>query len=220
MISLRHPYPSVRYGASVSYGGNQMRSDDPVIRKCGCGPVAALDALRYLEHEGDSGTPASLETYNAELKRLTRRFFPLIPPFGINGLFFVAGMNGLFRERVLPYRAVWMLSGQRLWERVEEMLRRDLPVILSVAPNFPEFWKNKRLPLYIRTEDGAFRKAAETKGHYVTATGIDDDWVQISSWGRRYYINRREYMHYTRENSSFVFGNLLYLKEIKTGLSK
>ena len=121
-------------------------------------------------------------------------------------------MNCLLRERKIPYRAVWMLSGQKLWDRVEEMLRRDLPVILSVGPNFPAFWANDRLPFYVRTVDGVFRKAAATKGHYVTVTGLDGNWVQISSWGRRLYINRTEYMLYTRKHSNFVFSNILYLR--------
>ena len=95
---------------------------------------------------------------------------------------------------------------------MEDMLSRDLPVILSVGPNFPAFWHNNRLPFYTRNADGAYRKAASTKGHFVTATGIDADWVRISSWGREYYINRAEYEQYTRENSYSVFNNLLYLR--------
>ena len=189
-----------------------MQSNNPVIRKCGCGPVAAMDTLWYLEHRGQTDRQIPLEKYNTELLAMTRRYFPLIPPFGINGAFFVAGMNWLLREREISYRAVWMLSGQKLWERVEEMLHRDLPVILSIGPNFPAFWANDRLPFYVQTSDGVFRKAAATKGHYVTVTGIDDNWVQISSWGRKFYINRTEYMHYTREHSNFVFSNILYLR--------
>ena len=189
-----------------------MQSNDPVIRKCGCGPVAAMDTLWYLEHRGQTDRQMPLDKYNIELHALTRRYFPLIPPFGINGAFFVVGMNRLLRERRIPYRAVWMLSGQKLWDRVEEMLRRDLPVILSVGPNFPAFWANDRLPFYARTVDGVFRKVAATKGHYVTVSGLDGNWVQISSWGRRLYINRTEYMLYTRKHSNFVFSNILYLR--------
>ena len=189
-----------------------MKSDNPTIRKCGCGPVAALDTVWYLEKRFESSPFLSLQAYNAELLQLTRRYFPLLPPFGINGALFVIGMNRLLRDRGLPYRAVWMLSGKKLWGRVEEMLSRDLPVILSVAPNFPAFWENNRLPFYVQTRAGSFQRTTATKGHYVTVTGIDDKWVRISSWGREYYINRMEYMAYTREYSNFVFGNAMYLK--------
>lgn len=66
-----------------------MQSNDPIIRKCGCGPVAAMDTLWYLEHRGQTDSQMSLDKYNIELHALTRRYFPLIPPFGINGAFFV-----------------------------------------------------------------------------------------------------------------------------------
>ncbi len=211
MVVLNKPYPCVSDGIRLSYGGNQMRSDSPTIRKCGCGPVAALDTMLYLERRSQDG-PIPLPEYNTALTELCHRFFPLFPPFGINGLALTLGMNRLLHERALPYRAVWMMSGSKLWERVEKMLAFDLPVILSVGPNFPAFWRNDRLPFYTRSAEGSFRRATATKGHYVTATGIDEQWIRISSWGREYYINREEYERYTKENSSYAFSNLIYLR--------
>ena len=213
MLSLKHPYLSVDDGRNRSYGGNQMRSDRAVIRKCGCGPIAALDTVWYLEHRGQTGA-VSLTDYNTMLNTLCRRYFLLVPPFGINSFVLTADLNLLLHARRLPYRAVWMMSGTKLWQRVEDMLARDLPVILSVGPNFPAVWQNNRLPFYTRSSDGSLHKAAATKGHFVTATGLDEEWVRISSWGREYYINRSEYERYTRENSHFAFSNLVYLREI------
>ncbi len=214
MLGLKYPYLRVSDGVRLSYGGSQMRCESAVIRKCGCGPVAALDTVWYLEHRGQT-EPVSLPVYNASLSALCRRYFPLIPPFGINGIAFTVGMNRLLLERRLPYRALWMVSGKKLWSRMEDMLGRDLPVILSVGPNFPVFWHNNSLPFYIRDDDGSFRKAAAAKGHFVTATGIDPDWVRISSWGREYYINRTEYERYAKENSLYAFSNLLFLQKIR-----
>lgn len=214
MLGLRYPYLRVSDGGHLSYGGSQMRAEKAVIRKCGCGPVAALDTVWYLEHRGQA-EPVSLADYNARLSVLCSRYFPLIPPFGINGLIFTVGLNRLLRDRGLPYRAFWMLSGTKLWPRVEDMLGRDLPVILSVGPNFPAFWQNNRLPFYRLAPDGSYRRAAAAKAHFVTATGIDRDWVRISSWGREYYINRLEYERYTRENSIYAFSNLVYLRKIR-----
>ena len=210
MLMLKRPYLCIENAGRKSYGGNQMLSDCAIIRKCGCGPVAALDAVWYLEHPS-SAAPLSRSEYNAMLADVTRRYFPLIPPFGINGLAFVLGLNRLLRARSLPYRALWMLSGEKLWGRVEEMLARDVPVILSVGPNFPMFWQNNRLPFYCKSADGSYRRATATKGHYVTATGIDGQWLQISSWGTLYYINRSEYEQYTHAHSSYAFSNLVYL---------
>lgn len=211
MLSLNSPYLQVNHQGRLSYGGNQMWSEHPVIRKCGCGPVAALDTVWYLENRGSS-EPVPLSMYNVELRSLCRRYFPLVPPFGINGLVFVVGLNRLLRDRKLPYTAFWMLSGSKLWDRVEAMLWDDLPVILSVGPNFPAFWQNNRLPFYVRSANGSFHRAAATKGHFVTVTGMDENWVRISSWGRELYFNRSEYEEYTRQNSSYAFSNLVYLK--------
>ena len=214
MLTLNHPYIQIANGRHLSYGGSQMSSEHAVIRKCGCGPVAALDTVWYLEHRGDT-EPLPLLTYNTELNVLCRRYFPLVPPFGINGLIFVLGLNRLLHDRKIPYRARWMVSGSRLWARVEDMLRRDLPVILSVGPNFPAFWQNNRLPFYVCDSSGSFTRATATKGHFVTVTGLDETWVQISSWGRKYFINRMEYERYTKANSCYAFSNLVYLKHIK-----
>ncbi len=214
MLTLSRPYLCVDDAGQKSYGGNQMLSDNATIRKCGCGPVAALDMVLYLEQQsGDA--PLSRSVYNAMLTDVTKRYFPLIPSIGINGFLFVLGLNRLLRARRLPYRALWMLSGEKLWRRVEEMLAQDLPVILSIGPNFPMFWQNNRLPFYLKTLSGEYRPATATKGHYVTATGIDEHWLQISSWGRLYYINRCEYESYTRAHSNYAFSNLVYLSRLK-----
>ena len=210
MPSLNHPYIRVETPNGLTYGGSQMLSPSGSIRRCGCGPVAALDTVWYLTNR-ESSSPLPLVRYNDELSRLCRQYFPLIPPFCINGVVFVLGLNRLLRDMGLPYRATWMLSGAKLWPRVDDMLKRDLPVILSVGPNFPMVWQNNRLPFYRKTQDGQYRRASATNGHFVTATGIDDTWLRISSWGREYYIKREEYDTYTQTYSTYAFSNLVYL---------
>lgn len=212
MIGLKKQYPQIKKGASLFYGGSQMLSERETIRKCACGPVAALDLTLYLEPQSPQ-FPIPLAEYNQELERICRRYFPLLPPFGINGIALVWGLNRLLREKHLPYRAVWAASGARLWERVEDMLERDLPVILAVGPNFPVFWMKHHLDFYVRTPDGRFVRSTATKGHYVTATGIDESWVRISSWGREYYINRAEYDRYVKKYSNYLFSNIVLLRE-------
>ena len=212
MIGLSRPYLQISDGKSLSYGGSQMRSDNNMIRKCGCGPVAALDLCAYLE--GRDRTPIPLEEYNRELERLCRRFFLLIPNIGINCIGLIAGLNLMFWEKHLPYRAFWAASGGRLWERAEEMLRRNIPVILSIGPNFPRFWGKDRLNFYVRLQDGRFLPAVSTKAHYVTVTGLDENWLRISSWGRQYYINRREYEAYIRKHSNYLVSNLVVVRPI------
>ena len=215
MLTLKKTYLQVENGGHLSYGGCQMRSDQAAIRKCGCGPVAALDLLHYLtDAEGCAPLPSA--QYNEELRFLCRRYFPLIPNSGINGLMLCIGVNRLFRDRGLPYRTVWAASGEKLWERIREMLEHDLPVILSVGPNFPAVWEKEKLRFYIRHPNGCFRPAVSTRSHYISVTGMDDDWLRISSWGREYYISRREYEEYVRRHSAYLFSNILYIQHIKS----
>lgn len=211
MLSLRRSYPGVLKSNTVSYGGSQMWSEKKIIRECGCGPVAALDLLHYLT-DTDTSTPLSLDRYNEELSYLCRRYLPLIPKSGLNGLTLAFGVNRLFHERGLPYRAIWAISGSRLWDRIWEMLMHDLPVILSIGPNFPVLWQKERLCFYTRRRDGGYVPSAAAKSHYVTVTGMDPDWLRISSWGREYYISRKEYEEFVKRHSSYLFSNLLYIK--------
>ncbi len=219
MIQLRYPYPSVSRGMQGSYGGNQMWASGTTMQQCGCGVVAALDLLLYLKrYHGTevldlAGGPISLQQYNAQLEQLRRKYFPLIPHFGINGLLLVAGLNRLLRHNGLPYRAKWVSSGKKLWARAEEMLQQDIPVILSVGPNFPAVWQKHRLGFYVREKDGAFRKTTSASAHYVTITGLDSRWVRIASWGRQYYIDRQEYEQFVGRHSNYLFSNIVYLEK-------
>lgn len=213
MIGLKHPYVRVLRNGSLSYGGSQMWSEDPTIRICGCGPVAALDTVLYLS--GQNEHPISFDDYNRELSRLCRRYFPLIRPFGINGLFLAAGMNRLLRAYGLPYRSFWAVSGVRLWDRMEELLRQDIPVIFSVGPNFPALWEKHRLPFYAKTPDGRYSPTSSARSHYICATAMDEDWLRISSWGHCYYIRRGEFDDYVRRHSTSLVSNILMLRKVR-----
>ena len=139
---------------------------------------------------------------------------PLIRPLGVNGLVLAMGMNRLLRRYKLPYRAFWAVSGRKFWDRVEELLRQDLPVIFSVGPNFPALWRKERLTFYSRRPDGSFFPANSARAHSITATGCDETWLRISSWGREYYIRRSEYDEYVRKNSTSLVSNVLMLRRI------
>ena len=49
--ALRHPWPSVREGEVLSYGGCQGWLEGETARKSGCGLVAATDLLLYLDYQ-------------------------------------------------------------------------------------------------------------------------------------------------------------------------
>lgn len=222
MTSLKDPYISVAAEGGESYGGRQQSSGDAVISRCGCGVIAAADTLLYMcrRHEGchipelaelSGETPLDRDRYYDFVKALNRRYFPLLPPFGMNGLTLMCGMDRFFSRHSMPYAARWGISREKLWDRLAEMLSSDIPAILSVGPNFPLFWRGTQLSLYRPGGDGRYYKAAAAKGHYVVATGLDKDRICISSWGQRYYLDRLEYQRYADESSTSVLSNLLYI---------
>lgn len=151
--------------------------------------------------------------YCREMEKLQRRYFPLIYPKGINGLLLTLGLNRLFHDRRLPYDALWAVSGKKLFDRMADMLRNDIPVIFSVGPNFPLLWQKNRLVFYRRSPDGRYLPDANVMGHYVTALEMTDEWIKIASWGRCYYIRISEYKDYVNHYSNYVISNLALIRK-------
>lgn len=215
-VELKRPYAAVRIPGGYSAGGSQMWFENKVIRKCGCGAVAAFDLFRYVTGKTDPHIiPRELSKadYCRQLARIQHRYFPLLYPSGINGLMLVGGLNRLFRENRIPLHAKWAASKNKLFERIEQMLAEDYPVILAVGPNFPLFWQKHGVNLYRRDRNGVLRPAASICGHYVTVLGMDDEWMKICSWGQFYEINLREYMDYVRKHSNHLFSNIVLIEK-------
>ncbi len=225
MLSLQNPYISIESDRGPSYGGSQLFSENHMLSRCGCGVIAAADALLYLAryhnpHQvsflGDlperMPAPLPCSAYNELIMRLRQRFFPLIPYLGINGVMLMTGMQSFFREYDYPYSARWCISRSRMWSRIERMLREDIPVIMSVGPNFPVLWGRHRACFYLQKIDGSLVPAAHVKAHYFTVTGMNDQWVRVSSWGRMLYLNRDEFETYVRENSAGFISNILSIE--------
>ena len=214
---LKNEYISVRKDGAVSYGGNQVWSENAVIRKCGCGVIGSLDLLLYLARYHSGGLPAAdwpipLESYDRMCSALSRRYLPLLPPFGTNGLALALGLNRVFERFDMPFSAAWQFSGSKIMDRVEEMLDADIPVILSVGANFPFVWQGNRVTLYSRDPGGKMHGFAYTKAHYVTVTGSEDRFFRISSWGKLFYIDKGEYFSYIKQHSSSVISNILKIE--------
>ena len=209
MPELKRTYPCVQYAGGSSCGGNQNWFADENFRRCGCGVIACADTLLYLR-----GREAlSREEYIDYVNSL-RKYFPLIPRRGIDGVRLAIGMNVCLRRAGLPLRAGWSASGRRFWDRLAAMLEDDIPAILSVGPGFPRVWSAEGLPLYRREEDGGYAGAGGARAHFLTATGLDGAWIRVSSWGRELYIERAAYERYMRVNSTALLTNLLQLRRL------
>ena len=223
MLSIQHPYLSVAVHGGASYGGGQQFSENAMIRRCGCGIVAATDLLLYLSrwHMTErvslfdsllTDAPVPFPAYTGLLSKMNRRYLPMIPYAGINGLMLAVGMQRFFRRYALPYSCRWCFSGKELWRRIETMLQNDIPVIMSVGPNLTFFWQNETTRFYALHPSGELQPSSGAHSHYFTVTGMDEDWLRISSWGRRYYVNRKEFEHYARRKSIPLVCNILYIE--------
>lgn len=222
-LELKNAINAVKRGTFVTYGGNQMLSDNAAIRKYGCGIVAAADLFIYLHRyfseiklpifaEIPKEGEVPIEVYNALLKKLNRSYFPIIPGFGVNNLVLVGGINLFFKHCAYPFKAAWTLTGAKRKERIEDMLSGNIPVIFTVGKDFPFLWHKHRLNLYSAFPDGSKRKTGSVKSHYMTITAIDDEWLTVSSWGRKYYVNLSEYEDFSRRYSNNVLCNIVYIK--------
>ena len=225
MTELLHEFPTLRHAGRLLYGGDQTLSADRSMRACGCGVVACQDLLIYLcrfhgchaDRMSALARPGLIDhdDYDRCSLELKRRYLPLIPRHGINGVTLALGLNRIFRRNGMPYRAHWGVGSGKLWTTIEAMLRDDLPVILSIGPNFPLFWQHNTLTFYGKKADGRLVPLSRARAHYVSVTGIDAVWLRISSWGREYYISRREYEEYVKAHSMLLVSNILVVERTK-----
>ena len=221
---LQNFYPGVTTNTDRSCGGNQKWLDSPTLQRYGCGAVAALDFVRYLHlyHKGCrtdlfSGIPdkpiLSRPLYDLCVQRMRNNYVPVLPYIATNGVALTTGLNSYFRHYHLPLRAVWATNLACLWSDIGDMLDQDLPVILSIGKPVKHLLKNEKLKLYQRAEDGQYVPTREVSSHFVTVLGQDDTWLQVSSWGKVYYINHFELMQYIYAESAAFLCNIVCISK-------
>ena len=222
---LRHTYLAVKTQADKSFGGNQNWATGYMMRKYGCGVVAMGDVLMYLGiHRLPCNTDLlygmlredgclSYPRYERYLRKMNKRYLGIIPGFGVPNFQLARAMNRYFRHYRIDLRARWCLSSGKMLERIQDSLSKDYPVILAIGQNIP-FWRKKKLTLY-RQENGVYLPATETKAHYVVVTGMENGYLQISSWGKEYFISWKEYQEYGKKYSSFWASNICLIQEKK-----
>ena len=208
--ALQNPYISVSYGEGLfSFGGNQRRAQRKITRSCGCGVIACTDLALYLNNHP---MPIDAKEYNTLAESMRRKYLPLMPRLGTSGWMLALGMNLYFKRNGLKMRASWGVRKSRLRRCVAEMLSRELPVVLSIGQNFPLVWRKTRLNLYKSTDKGLVA-VSSVKAHFVTVTGMDDEWFRVSSWGQEYFIRCSEYTDYVDKHSSWLISNILYIRK-------
>lgn len=219
-VSLKKEYISV----DGSFGGNQrwLRKDADkanTLSDYGCGLISANDVLLHISDKANS---TSKEKYIAAIREMNRRYFHVLPFLGVSGIMLSFYMRiYLFMHRKhfdKRYKVRWGVLPKRQFACIKEMLENDIPVVLSIGPGLIRERK-KELPLYSLNEpDGKphFTQVNSVKDHYINVTGIieteNSTMLEISSWGKRYYIDYNEYRDFVRKHDNYLFSNILYIK--------
>ena len=223
--SLQHVYPAISDCGRLTFGGSQKLLHSTVLQRCGCGVVAALDLVRYLHlyrpgfrtdfFTGIADTAAlPLPVYDLCAQRMCRTYVPVIYPVGATGFGLAAGLNRSFRRYDLPLHAHWGVAQTQLWQEIERQLADDLPVILSIGSRFPKIWESRGAALHRKKADATMEEAASVKSHYVTVVGCDEDWLCITSWGRKYYLEKKEFRRYCDKVSLSLLCNIVCIRPV------
>ncbi len=212
-IRLKRDLIQVIDDAQISYGGNQNFWKDNTMRGYGCGVIAVANLLVYknlVPNLETTGKSISKTDYMNICELLKKRYLPIIPYFGINGIELSIGVNAYFVTHGIDLAASWYVPSKRLFTEIAKMLEDDLPVIISAGPDFPRVWKRDRLNLY----DANSEKASSCRAHYMTVTAMDDKTLTVSSWGRKYYIDKSEFSEYVKSSSNAYLSSILKIRKI------
>ncbi|MCR5213587.1 MAG: hypothetical protein K6E10_04165 [Eubacterium sp.] len=212
------------------------------LKGWGCGLIAASDVLNYvtsgdllratLEKEAAKNTAKEEKNVNSFGKddylkfvmSMEKKFFHILPKLGVSGIMLSLGANIYFllnwkkirNATGHSYLAHWFVRPSKLLDSIRQMLTNEIPVIIAIGPGF---FRKDKVVFYDRKEIGGaihFKPLTKTKDHYVTVTGMleTDDRIllEISSWGKKYYMDYGEYVSYVKKCDNFYFSNILYIK--------
>lgn len=213
------------------YAGGQTGSKEKRKESSGCGIIAFSDLLLYLANRDNRFVTEWNKSYvNRILEQEDyQKYYDSMYEFlggipmkgGISGVKLQMGFNRLARRQSWQLRSKWGLSGRKLWGRLEEMLEKDIPVILCIPMMLRKKDKGKDLSFYVKEETG-YRKVCAVSAHYVTVTGMlreesgECTFLEISSWGKKYYICKEEYEELIHTVFlGIILGNILYIKSRK-----
>jgi len=221
-ISLS-PYIQIPDEAGASFGGSQtwFPSDgtrhDRLLQKSGCGLIAAVDFLLYV---GKEEVPASREAYLKLLRSFRRRYpvFPAAGSFNVQlPLFLNRELRRIGFEKRLRFSP--FPTKRSLLKRIRSSLAEGYPVILLIPPKCLPFTRKKGVVFHTMKNGVPVPVTEPVRSHFITVTGIHYPilaelpvFYEISSWGKRYYINSEEFSEYMRGACLPCSGSFFYLK--------
>ena len=169
MRTLKKAYHQVTTKDHIAYGGNQSWFPYGFLRKTGCGVISAADVLLHMQGKESM----SEETYMTFAKHLWKQYLPVIPGFGMNGLTLMIGLNHYFVRNKMPYYAYWKISANKMIERIDEMIGKDITSLQTIINQLETARKNeleKEEKERLLNEDVDLRAIQEILGHADIAT--------------------------------------------------
>lgn len=166
---LNPMYLPVIKDSSIYYGGSQMwfptdrkYSRDYVLHNYGCGTIATADLFLYLALQNKAmktpvteialhqGNPIKYENYQTYIRLINNRYTKTKPIIAVLGIKIASVINDYSDTYGLGYQASWQwkLTYYDMLDMMEEMLSKDIPVILSIGPNTPKLWGKKGISFY------------------------------------------------------------------------
>ena len=224
-------YVQIRQGNTFSHGGSQLwfpkdgTFKDAAIRTGGCGLIAILDFMLWYENRAGKGRkslfsePADVarkngpvpdrEAYMDGIRRLFRRY-PSLPKLGTSSLFLPLFLNlYLLRNRAkIRVSFLFRNTADKRMRIIRNSLNDGFPVIMAIGARINPFSKMKGVTFYVE-QNGTVRPGIpDVHRHFVTITGIrfpedvtEPVYLEISSWGRKFFVNYDELCSYMTKSS-------------------
>ncbi|MBN1892695.1 MAG: cellulose binding domain-containing protein [Clostridiales bacterium] len=249
-VPIRGEWDSANNMTPISYGGNQVwfsleenKSQEWYINKKGCGVIALCDLLLYKAIQSPDYTTEATEiayvnqmieqaSYMEYIMWMCSQYSGYPGWMGLYGTAIVSAFNLYAGEYGIDLQASWewSLSDKTMIDKIEEMLNRDIPVILSVGPNTPNFKGDEKVNIYNRisindsgyntgiNELYQYQKYKGTNGHYMVITGVIYDRVAgntmlcVSSWGKTFYVDYNEYRDYVENVGGTWTSSIVYIE--------
>ncbi len=221
-------YVGVQTTEGISYGGNQRwfakNKATSTLADYGCGLVALGDFFLMAARKYPAAVrqpPFAQAVYLRYLHAFGRKYLTIFPYIGSNAWQIWRAAYRCAKNHGLPFRIHWGTSLRKMPLQMASMLREGLPVPFCVGPNLNPFLPRQKVSLY-QLQDDRLQKTGAVRAHYMNLTGLYQDgqknlYLQVSSWGKCYYISWKEYTAYRRRQPPLLGSWLSNILVVHTG---
>ncbi|SHI77878.1 hypothetical protein [Pseudobutyrivibrio xylanivorans] len=216
-IGIKDKFVSVNDGFFRLFGGRQEFFSEtyrPKISKYGCGIVAAINSYLYIAQVNQISKDDFMTLVQDYLDMYPTSKILLNLGVGVLPWQMSSYIQRKCKSVNINVKASWRgrEGVSSLYNKMKAALLEDMPVIWA----FYNLKSSHRIQFY-KYIDGKFKdtyfdeqdkehKYDDVNSHYVTVTGIIERenngylerWVEISSWGSKYYVNYDEYENFVR----------------------